>query len=151
LGVFMKRFLPLFLMLGLVACEVGPDYKAPDLSLPGNWFSSGSSQVTKDANAAIDENWWKNFNDPELNDLITRAAEGNFDLKIAEARIEGARAARASAGANLLPTVNMTGSAVRQANQFAIPGSFPGMTTPFNTYQAGFDASWELDLFGGHK
>src|SRR5262249_17270401 len=85
-----------------------------------------------------------------LDALITKALEGNYDLKIAETRIAQARAVHSRAVTNLLPTVNTAANAERQANRIAFPGPID-LSAPFNLYQAGFDASWELDLFGGKK
>jgi len=86
-----------------------------------------------------------------LTELIAKASADNLDLQIAEARIAEALAARSSADASLLPTGDFKGSATREANQLAVPGNFPGINQPFNIFQTGFDASWELDLFGGHR
>jgi NodT family efflux transporter outer membrane factor (OMF) lipoprotein len=144
--------------LFLLGCEVGPHYHAPHLALPSGWFSKTPAKPDPAAleRAELDRAWWRNFNDPVLEKLTALAAQGNFDLKIAEARISEARANRAQAQAGLLPTVNATGSALRQANRIAFPGEDGGSSPfnikePFNTFQAGFDATWELDLFGGTR
>jgi NodT family efflux transporter outer membrane factor (OMF) lipoprotein len=138
-------------LLALAACTVGPDYQKPDSLLPSGWFSAGANKPINPTKEAADEMWWRNFNDPVLNTLIAQTAQNNLDLKIAVARVAQARATRADASADMLPKVNITGSAVRQANQFAFPAGPPGLTAPFNTFQAGFDASWELDVFGGKR
>jgi NodT family efflux transporter outer membrane factor (OMF) lipoprotein len=150
-------------VLAMTGCEVGPNYKLPLLSLPESWLTSPAKKTKPDpqqqAKATLDQAWWKNFHDPVLDKLVAAAAAGNYDLKIAETRIAEARAGRAEATAGLLPTVNADGSAVRQANRISFPGegsSSPSskafnLTEPFNTFQAGFDASWELDLFGGTR
>jgi NodT family efflux transporter outer membrane factor (OMF) lipoprotein len=86
-----------------------------------------------------------------LNQLIEKTLQGNWDLKIAEARIAEARAARATATNDLLPTVNTDANYERQGNRIAF-GSVPfDLAKPFDFYQTGFDASWELDLFGGRR
>jgi NodT family efflux transporter outer membrane factor (OMF) lipoprotein len=140
----------------LAGCEVGPDYQRPEMGLPGSWISGGTQaapdgQQAPSAAEQIDQVWWQNFNDPVLNQLIAHAAAGNLDVQIAEARIAEARATQSTAAAGLLPTGDFKATANREANQFAFPGNLPGLTSPFNSYQTGFDASWELDLFGGHK
>lgn len=134
----------------LMGCTVGPDYTKPDTQLPQAWVSPEDSSIvrTKDT---LQEQWWQNFHDPLLNQFIEKALSGNWDLKIAEARIAEARASRASAFSTLLPQGDAMASGTREANQFAIPGNLPGLTKPFNIFQTGFDASWELDLFGGHR
>ena len=137
--------------LAVAGCEVGPDYEPPQSSLPLDWISEQSS-----SKGEIDQRWWENFNDPILTQLIDKASEGNFDLKIAEARIAEARASVSSANAALLPTGDLKGTATREANQLALPGGnsnpFAGLLhKPFNIFQTGFDANWELDLFGGNR
>ncbi len=136
------------------ACAVGPDYQKPDTALPQNWISADDKQGG-DNQTAIQQAWWQNFHDPVLNRLIQKAASGNFDVKIAEARIAEARAERAAADSSLLPSGDLKATGTRQANQIAFPGgdsSFASLLTkPFNTFETGFDASWELDLFGGHR
>ena len=150
------RLLTLFgLSLLLAACMVGPDYRKPDIVLPKNWISYLDKQNEKD-NVAIEQTWWENFHDPILNQLITKAAGSNLDIKIAEARIAEARALRDSAEALLFPVGEAMASGNRQANQIGfpsgVPASFSGaLKKPFNIFKTGFDASWELDLFGGHR
>jgi NodT family efflux transporter outer membrane factor (OMF) lipoprotein len=131
----------------LAGCTVGPDYQKPDVPLPEKWVSTDQADPVIETQEA----WWKNFHDPVLEQLIQKAADNNLDLKIAEARIAEARADRSSADAALLPTGDVKASGTREGNQFAIPGNFPGLTKPFNIFTTGFDASWELDLFGGKR
>lgn len=142
------------LALSLTCCEVGPDYTTSETSLPQAWVSKDIPEIS--AKTEIDEEWWKNFNDPVLTKLIDKAVADNLDLKIAEARLAAARASVAAAGASLLPSGDLKGSAMREANQMALPGGGgatfgPLLHKPFNLYETGFDASWELDLFGGNR
>lgn len=153
-----RGFAALLGCLLLLGCEVGPDYHLPRLLLPEHWLTKAPAKPDPAAlkKAELDREWWKNFDDPVLEKLIAMAAHGNFDLKIAETRIAEARANRAQAQAGLMPTVKADGSALRQANRIAFPGEGSGpspfnVKAPFNTFQAGFDASWELDLFGGAR
>jgi NodT family efflux transporter outer membrane factor (OMF) lipoprotein len=132
----------------LAGCKMGPDYiNPPEAAISEKWLSAES-----DAEAQIQQDWWKYFNDPVLDGFIAKATASNWDLKIAEARIAEARAARATARNDLLPTVNTDASFERQGNRLAFPGS-PGfnLAKPFDVYQTGFDATWELDLFGGKR
>jgi NodT family efflux transporter outer membrane factor (OMF) lipoprotein len=145
------KWLTIALPALLAACTVGPDYKAPDTVLPENWAASGITKSPADSKAAVEQEWWKHFNDPVLSQFIQKASTDNFDLKIAGARIGQARAARDTANSNFLPTVNIIGGDERQANRIAFPGNIPGLSKPFSTYQAGFDASWEPDIFGGKR
>ncbi len=86
--------------------------------------------------------WWKNFNDPVLNQLIAEAEKSNYDIKTATSRIKEARGNRLSAVAVLFPQIDATGSASRAKTRSVFNSK------PQNTAQAGFDASWELDIFG---
>jgi NodT family efflux transporter outer membrane factor (OMF) lipoprotein len=145
-GIFSATALCLLALLP--GCKMGADYDRPVAAAQADsWVSSAT-----DPQAEIEQDWWKHFNDPMLDKFITRAIAGNWDLKVAEARIAEARAARATAGNDLLPTVNTDASYERQANRIAFPAA-PGfnLAKPFDVYQTGFDASWELDLFGGKR
>ena len=150
----LQRFFIAVLALALAGCEVGPDYQKPVTTVPPRWISDESQ--SQSAKAEIDQQWWENFNDPVLTRLIAKAAAGNFDLKIAEARIAQARAGVSSATAALLPTGDLKGAATREANQMALPGGgtnplASSLHKPFNVFETGFDASWELDIFGGNR
>jgi multidrug efflux system outer membrane protein len=135
-----------FGLLVLASCKLGPDYHAPDMLLPSHWLES---KKVDEKNTALQEKWWKQFHDPVLDDLITRALKQNFDLQIAKTHIEQARAVMRASRSDLFPVGSMTASATREANLFQLGNlSFPA---PFNLFQAGFDASWEADLFGGNK
>lgn len=89
--------------------------------------------------------WWRNFNDPELTSLVEAGLKQNFDVRIAEASLRQARAARGVAAGGYWPGVNASGSALRGSGS---SGSTSGHATT-NTFQAGLDAVWELDIFGG--
>lgn len=147
----MYKLFYIFLSIILISsCTVGPDYKEPVISLPENWDKSGV-KTSADSKEDIEKEWWKNFNDPILSQLIEKAESGNLDLKIALSRINQARASRSAASSDFFPTANVGASASREANKFALPQPFPGMTSPFSTFKAGFDASWEPDIFGGKR
>ena len=135
------------LILLLFSCKVGDNYQSLDLSLPEKFISAKST----DKKAEIEQNWWKNFNDPVLDNLINKAVSSNIDLKVATSRIAQARANAGFANADLLPTTNIDVNASRQANRLAFGNTPFDLTKKFDTYQTGFDASWELDLFGGKK
>jgi len=100
--------------------------------------------------------WWKSFNDPQLDSLVERAVNSNQDLRIAGARVREARALYRIASSQLWPTVDAGGSYARQNQSKNQPvlGSLPmpsGIPFENNVYQAGFDASWEIDVFGGNR
>ena len=135
-------------------CVVGPNYQKPTVSAPTQWsepVAGGETSAPADVTA-----WWESFHDAELNSLINRAAQSNLDLQIAQARVREARAQYSIAAADLLPTLDGSGSYKRQEQSKHQPvlGSLPiPANVPFenNVYQAGFDASWEIDVFGGKR
>ena len=135
-------------------CSVGPNYQRPNVKLPAQWGEplAGGATNRDDLVGA----WWKNFHDPELDSLIGRAVKTNLDLRLAEARVRQARAQQGFAEAGYWPTVNASGSYARQKQSENQPiiGSIPASSNiPFenNVFQAGFDAAWEIDLFGGKR
>ena len=135
-------------------CAVGPNYHQPNVPAPAHWGEPLNGGETGGPAAAAD--WWKNFRDPELDSLISRAAQSNLDLKIAQARVREARAEYGVAVGNLWPTVDASGSYARQRQSKNQPvlSSLPmppGVPFENNVYQAGFDASWEIDVFGGKR
>jgi len=135
--------------------SVGPDYHAPETKTPAHW---SEPLVGGEANsAAATAAWWKNFHDSELDSLIARAACSNLDLRIAQARVREARAHYRMTAADFWPTIDGSGSYARQReskNQPLVgPGDHLPAGIPFENsfYQSGFDASWEIDVFGGTR
>lgn len=140
------KLLPVTALLLLTACTVGENYHLPQLEIPAHW-QSAKAQTENNEQKASEIAWWQQFHDPVLNQLIAKASEGNLDLQIAQSRIDAARAQVSATEASLLPTGNASATAERQGNRIAFPGPID-LSKPFNTFQTGFDASWELDLFG---
>ena len=140
-----------FLLAGLLAgCAVGPDYHPPKTAAPPQWVSPQDGGETNLPPA--DTAWWKSFHDAELDSLVVRAAQSNLNLRAAVARVREARAAAGVVSAGLSPTLDAAGSYARErysANGF--PPFPPGVPVEDNVYQAGFDAAWELDVFGGTR
>jgi multidrug efflux system outer membrane protein len=140
-----------FLLAGLLAgCAVGPDYHPPKTAAPAQWVSpqAGGETNLPAAGAA----WWKSFHDAELDSLAVRAAQSNLNLRAAVARVREARAAARVVSAGSSPTLDAAGSYARNrysANGF--PPFPPGVPVEADVYQAGFDAAWELDVFGGTR
>jgi multidrug efflux system outer membrane protein len=127
----------------LAGCmTVGPDYHRP-VEPPVTLQGIDNAQQS---NANFQANWWAQFNDPTLDALITRAANNAPDLKIALAHLNESRALLGNARSQQWPDVDTGASYTRSREQ--TPG-FSDQRTTTTAYQAGFDASWELDLFGG--
>ncbi len=162
------RLAPLVIAIAsiiLAGCTtVGPDYATPKSSAPDDWTSwrSGDAalHIPLEAAQALPTPWWQAFNDATLDALQRRAFEASPDLQTAALRFAQARAQRSTVAAQRGPEVNASGSATRQrqsesgasTRMIGIMGAGPGVTEllaePFTLYQAGFDASWELDLWG---
>lgn len=95
--------------------------------------------------------WWKALGDPRLDALITQALTASPDLTEAEARLRAARASVAAARGRDLPQINASGSAstnAQSANGMIPFGKLPGVSRTYNLFDAGFDAAWEVDLWG---
>jgi NodT family efflux transporter outer membrane factor (OMF) lipoprotein len=141
-------------LLGAAGCVVGPSYHPLPANAPATWSLPVSDGLTDKASSP--SAWWLSFNDAELDSLVERAIQSNLDLRVAEARVRQARAVRGGSAADLMPAVNASASADRakqSQNQpffgaLALPPNFP---FEYSVYQVGFDASWELDLFGGKR
>ncbi|YCM46811.1 efflux transporter outer membrane subunit (plasmid) [Verrucomicrobiaceae bacterium 227] len=130
----------------LVACTVGKNYQKPDINAPDDWSELDASGLT---NGQLDKkalnSWWKTFDDRKLNDLVNRAVADNLSLKAATSRLMEARSQRVVAGSARFPTINATGDLIRTEFSQTSRTPFPTGTI----YSGGFDAAWELDLFGG--
>lgn len=142
----MKALVPVSLGLVLLAtgCKVQTEYQKPKLESPAR-FTQGDAQ---DAVGLESVAWWKQFSDPTLDSLISRAVQGSLDIQQAQARILQARATFSSAKADQWPSVNATGSYSREGTSRNATSSTAGT---YSLYQAGFDATWEIDLFGGKR
>jgi len=130
--------------LAAACTAVGPDYEAPAAEVPAAWSPPAGGGLV--ANPAELEGWWRRLDDPVLDDLVLRARDGGLDLKTALARVAESRALLAVAGADRLPTVDATGAWEHRAESANTPvGEF---FPDFGQYSVGFDAAWELDLWG---
>tara|TARA_A100001391_G_scaffold119169_4_gene81024 strand:- start:21747 stop:23261 length:1515 start_codon:yes stop_codon:yes gene_type:complete len=163
------------LCLALGACTVGPDYVRPEVAAPAAYANDPAPRpAAADAELA---QWWQQFDDPVLDQLVEQALASNIDVQIASSRIAEARYRLAAAKASALPEVDATASANHTdlsensglsslasalgggqsgsgggssggGSATASPG-LPGQG--FSTFSAGFDASWEPDIFGGAR
>lgn len=130
----------------LASCSVGPDYQAPDNYYGEKWASWRSG----DSEAPVAVQWWEVFDDPVLTRYIEQAAENNKDVQIALANITRARALRRESNSGFFPSVGGDAGASRSKSSEAVAsGNNAGQIR--NLYDAGFDASWELDIFGGTR
>jgi outer membrane protein, multidrug efflux system len=148
-----SRLIYVFIILQISACAVGPDYKRPKIATPKQWHESNTV-----AKQALADDWWRLFNDKELDRLIREAVSNNLDYKIALERIKDARTQLTMTYASGLPNVSLKSTASRRFNNFAsggqsgnpnAGGGFGVGNQHINIFQLGFDAQWELDFFGG--
>lgn len=141
-----------FLALGLLAifalggcAAVGPDYTRPLPDAPAHWNSPMDDGLSAQApDPATLAEWWKTLQDPTLDQLIKRAVAGNLDLRQARARVREARAQRGISRSKLFPQADSSASVTDGRTS-----ENSGLGKEDTLYMAGFDAGWELDVFGG--
>ncbi len=132
----------------LAGCTVGPDFKQPVVAgATAPWLGPAATGV-------VDPDWWQSLGDPVLTHLIETATANNADIRTAEARLREARANRDAAAGARLPAVDarasFTQTQLSKNGQFPI-ARIPGFNRQFGLFDAGFDATWELDLWGGNR
>ena len=125
---------------------VGPDYQAPTPDVPAGWtrLDPTARPVARAETPGDLSQWWQRLNDPLLSGLIDEALQASPDLRTAQARLREARARRTVAAAGQYPNVTASGGASRSQSSEEV-----GSGETRNFFSAGFDASWELDVFGG--
>ena len=139
----MPKLIPVAVAATLAACAVGPDYHRPAVQTAATFVEAEPAVYSTDDGIGP---FWGQFNDDLLNGLVIEALAANHDLRIALAHLQQARALRTQAKLDLLPTVTAQGGYTRQ--QFPAVESFGAGSLDERYYNAGFDATWELDLFG---
>ena len=144
-----SRFSKLFAVFAfavLTGCAtVGPDYEAPKTPISSTWNSALEGGLTeKEMGPSKLAAWWTALGDPELSSLMSRAVGGDLGIKEAQARVREARARRGISRADLFPTLDATGNA-----SWSRSSEETGTGKSRDLYAAGFDAGWEIDLFGG--
>jgi len=129
-------FLPLLLSWGLTACLVGPKYKRPVTAPPEIYYTDPNPSQS---NSIADLAWWELFKDPMLQDLIREALKNNFDVQLAAARIEEARAQYGIAESFYYPQIGYGAG---------IGGQRAPDIANHTYYSYNFNLAWELDLWG---
>ena len=138
----MGRILIVILIALMAGCAIGPDYKRPAIDTPES-YRYEPDQVSDTINTP----WWKQFNDPVLDQLIEEALANNKDVKIAAANVEAAQGILISTRSALFPQISYSGTALRQrvSRNDITPAPDPN---PYTSLQAFAGASWEIDLWG---
>jgi NodT family efflux transporter outer membrane factor (OMF) lipoprotein len=147
----------------LAGCAVGPNYRAPHTAPPENFAAAAPALQAPGAVSATPPvdlaQWWRALNDPELDSLIARAIRANPDIEMALTRLQEARTQLAAVTSDILPQVGAGGGAAHGTGSDLARGRAPQTlvsgenTTRLNQVQqiVGFDAGWELDLFGKYR
>ena len=146
---------------GLAGCAVGPDYHAPRMKLPDGFVAaSGAQGATGAGHEAVDPGrWWHALNDAKLDSLIERAIQANPSLEIALTRLQEARTFETVVTGRALPDLEASAGAGRGTGSDLTRGRVASpLTSASNTAGlqhitsvVGFDAAWEIDLFGKHR
>ncbi len=142
----------------VASCAVGPDYEMPDVPLPDRFIQpsrNGAQKASPKANADLAE-WWKTLRDPELDSLVARAIDSNLDVEIALTRLQEARTEEFVIVGASLPAAGATGGGgIGTGTDLTNSRSSPELRSAENgghlkeiEASGGFDATWELDLFG---
>jgi outer membrane protein, multidrug efflux system len=143
----MRRSYTILGALLVAGCATGPDYKQPEPSAPAQWGEASGEKVS-DASTDLSR-WWTSFGDPVLDSLVERALAANLDLESATARVREARARAGVVRGELLPEVDASAGVTRSRS--SENGVLPLADPQSDLYSGGFDARWELDVFGGTR
>ena len=134
----------------LAGCAVGPNYHPPKTAAPTNW---GEPQLGGTTNSPVQiVEWWKTFNDPELDSLVERAVKANYNLRLAVAHLHESRATVSGAKWDFAPVIGSSAGYTKQrtsVNAFGAPTKVQNLTS--EQYDAHFDATWEIDVFGSKR
>ncbi|MFL6967571.1 efflux transporter outer membrane subunit [Pseudomonas alvandae] len=150
---FFRRFCGVIAALGaacLAGCMVGPDFVRPEGGLDAAQLEPRQAHTGPfPTSGEVPAQWWLLFNDGLLTQLQARAQEGNLDLQMASERIEQSRAQLGIAASQLLPEVGANASYAREGlSENGKSAALGAPTAPQNFWQLGFDAGWEIDLWG---
>ena len=124
------------ILAGCAVPRVGPDYQTPQAELPAVWTAQLPDASANAPDAAALARWWTQFDDPALDRLVGEALSQGLDVRLAQARVQQARASRQLAEAGLSPSVAASAGGTRSKTSQAV-AAVPTRTL----YDAGFDAS----------
>jgi len=128
----------------LAGCTLGPDYQRPEIKAPATF-----QYEPKQAAQTADTTWWKQFQDPMLEQLIDEALKHNTNVQIAAANVEQAAAVLTQTRSQLFPAVGYSAGGGRErTREPAFAAQIPNYPNPSSAYQAALQASWEIDLWG---
>ncbi|SDN66856.1 efflux transporter outer membrane subunit [Pseudomonas poae] len=138
-------------LLALGGCMVGPDFKRPETGLPQVWKDQDSHELMNEEHVA--NNWWEQFHDPVLTQLIEQVSTSNLDLKMAAERLSQSKAIFQSVASDRLPSVEGGLSYNRGRSSQKGLADIAGLDGKknFNVWDTGIDSTWEIDLWGRVK
>lgn len=172
---FRAPALTVLLCSALTGCLLGPNYQRPQAKTPPVFDRAQSAQAaSKAVESKFGQDWWVQFDDPILDSLEKQLPDANLDVAAASARLSQSRAGQRIAGAREYPTLDgaasynreraspngilsLVGVAPNESQPQSASGDTPfgtaalpgaGGSPPYNLYQFGFDASWEVDIWG---
>ncbi|MBC7788219.1 MAG: efflux transporter outer membrane subunit [Methylophilaceae bacterium] len=150
LKVTRAAVISLLLPMALSSCAlIGPNYSRPVITTPAEYANVDNNAESNSANAAIAKDWWTLYQDPILNDLITKALQNNTEIKSAVASIEQADAYAREVGAALFPQVDLDTSGTRsRSSQLTSRSSQPGFQPLSTIYKVQLSTSFEIDFWG---
>ncbi len=138
------RICLIFPLIALAGCTVGPDYAPPQSAAAPEWVEAANA-------GPVDLEWWNSFDDPLLSQLVEQAIANAPEVRVANARLAEARANRDAVYGGRFPQVNaggaVTENVLSENGQLPI-SNIPGFEREFSLFDIGFDASWEIDLWG---
>jgi NodT family efflux transporter outer membrane factor (OMF) lipoprotein len=139
----------LVVTLLLAGCTVGPDFLRPKMDLPAQFTEHAATPTEIAVTNARLSHWWRSFDDPDLDKLVAESIAGNIDLQVATERLVQARAERDQVAAGAYPTIDAEGAITRARASSTV--EYPPGFGNYHSYILGFDASWELDIFGENR
>jgi NodT family efflux transporter outer membrane factor (OMF) lipoprotein len=152
-GCWIKKALPIILVMTAAVlffsgcAMVGPDYTPPAQQAPEKWHTEIQEGLNGESiPPEVLSRWWTVLGDPILTNLEERAVQHNLTLKEARARVREARALRGISKAELFPSLDASGSVTKSRSSINNNGNKES-----ELYSVGFDAGWELDIFGGKQ
>jgi multidrug efflux system outer membrane protein len=129
----------------LSACAVGPDYKLPATDTPQAFTHAANPKFST---KGIEVAWWQLFKDKELTSLVDQTVQHNYDLQTARANLSEARALYLETELNMAPIVTSHANYTDQKRSLGAMNNLSYAPRTLKLYSAGFDAIWEIDLFG---
>jgi NodT family efflux transporter outer membrane factor (OMF) lipoprotein len=148
------KFKLAFVAAGLVvlatSCMVGPDYRPPKADVASQWTANPAITNRPFSDAEI--YWWRNFNDPVLNQLVATACSNNLSLQIAGVRVLETRARLNRSIGNLFPQQQGISGGVNYSQlNSALASKIPGVNPDYVSDQILFGANWEIDFWGKYR